>query len=195
MWPAIWNVPQQQRRMRSPSFWSGRTSIHGWAFAHVGKITDGLVEMQSAIDDSIRIMGQVAMPHFVSMLAEVMMLNGDFAPALDAIERALIANETSRDLYFNAELHRLAAECHLKFDEHDAAEAELQQAIQTAHAQGAKTFELRAATALGRLWANRHEKTKAHALLQASLEALGADAEETLDIRCARVCLTEWATS
>jgi len=165
--------------------------VHGWALAHVGKIADGFVEMQSAIDDSVRIWGQVAMPQFISMLAEVLMLRGDHARALDDIDRILIANETSRDLYFNAELHRLGAECHLKFGEHEAAEAALQRGIETARAQGARTFELRAATTLGRLWANRHERSNACALLESALEALG-DPEDTADVRRARACLTEW---
>jgi tetratricopeptide (TPR) repeat protein len=166
--------------------------VHGWALAHVGKITDGFVEMQSAIDDSVRILGQIAMPQFIAMQAEVLMLRGDHAHALDDIERILTVNETSRDLYFNADLHRLAAECHLKFDEHEAAEAGLQRAVETARAQGARTFELRAATALGRLWADRHERANARALLESVLETLG-DPEDTVDMRRARACLTEWS--
>jgi hypothetical protein len=138
-----------------------------------------------------RLNGQVAMPQFIAMQAEVLMLRGD-ARALDDIERILTVTETSRDLYFNAELHRLAAECHLKFDEHQAAEAALQCAIDTARAQRAKTFELRAATALGRLWVDRHAEASAHALLQSALEGLG-NPEETVDVRRARACLTEWA--
>jgi predicted ATPase len=119
------------------------------------------------------------------------MLRGDHARALDEIQRILTVNETSRDRYFNAELHRLAAECHLALGEPQAAEAALQQAIETARAQGAKTFELRATTALGRLWADRNEKDRAHALLQSVCDIL-RDAEETVDVRRARACLAEW---
>jgi predicted ATPase len=132
------------------------------------------------------------MPHFLAMLAEVLILRGDHARALDEIQRILTVNETSRDRYFNAELHRLAAECHLALGEPEAAEAALQQAIETARAQGAKTFELRATTALGRLWADRNEKGRAHALLKSVCDTLG-DAEETVDVRRARACLTEWS--
>jgi hypothetical protein len=57
--------------------------------------------------------------------------------------------------------------------------------------QGARTFELRAATALGRLWADRNEKGRAHARLLPVLETL-RDAEETVDVRRARACMTEW---
>ena len=166
--------------------------VHGWAAAHVGSVADGLVELQTGIESSKQLWGRVAMPTFICMLAEVLMLQGDHARPLDEIEQILIATETTHDRYFNAELHRLAGECHLRFGEHDAAEAALQRAIATACAQGAKTFELRAATALGRLWANRDgDKTKAQGLLRAALDALG-DPEETIDVRRARACLTDW---
>jgi predicted ATPase len=165
--------------------------VHGWALARVGRTADGLVELQNGIEDSVRIMGQVGMPQFHAMLAEVLTLRGDHARALDEIQRSLAAVETSHDRYFNADLHRLAAECHRALGEPDAAETAFHQAIETARAQGARTFELRAATALGGLWADRGEKSRAHALLQSVCEALG-DAEDTVDIRRARACLAEW---
>ena len=168
--------------------------VHGWALAHAGKLAEGLVELQTGIEESKRLFGRVAMPHFIAMLAEVLMLQGDHARALDEIETILIAVDTSRDLYFNAELHRLAAECHIKFGEREAADAALQRALETARAQGAKTFELRAATTLGRLWANRDDKPKARQCLRSILDALG-DAEETVDVRRARACLTEWSSA
>jgi predicted ATPase len=102
-------------------------------------------------------------------------------------------NETSHDLYFNAELHRLAGECHLALGEPEAAETALQQAIETARGQGAKTFELRAATSLGSVWAARNQRARAHTLLKIICDALG-DAEETVDVRRARACLSEWSS-
>ena len=165
--------------------------VHGWALAHTGKTADGLVELQSAIEDSVRIMGQVAMPHFLAMLAEVLILRCDHARALDEIQRILTVNETTRDLYFNAELHRLAAECHLAFGEPDVAEAALQQAIETARAQGARRSSCAPrprSVACGRIATRRAERT---ALLQSVCEPL-RNAEETVDVRRARACLTEW---
>jgi tetratricopeptide (TPR) repeat protein len=87
--------------------------------------------------------------------------------------------------------HRLAGECHRALGEPEAAEASLQKAIETARAQTAKTFELRAATALGRLWAARNQRDRALALLQKVCDSLG-DAEETVDVNRARACLREW---
>jgi hypothetical protein len=164
--------------------------VHGWARAHAGMTADGLVELQSAMEDSAQIWGHVAMAQFVAMLAEVLMLRGDPSRALDEIQRILTVNEKTGDLYFNAELHRLAGECHLALDDPEAAEVALHQSIETARGQGAKTFELRAATSLARLWAARNEPKRGYTLLTALCDALG-DAEETVDVRRARACLAE----
>jgi adenylate cyclase len=165
--------------------------VHGWALAHTGRAADGLVELQAGIEESRRIMGQVAMSQFHAMLAQVLITRGEHAHALDELQRELTATETSRDRYLNAELNRLAAVCHLTLGEPERAEAALNQAIEVARAQGARTFELRAATALGRLWFDRGEKQKAGALVQRVLDVLG-DAEETVDVQRARACLIEW---
>jgi predicted ATPase len=162
--------------------------VHGWALAHTGRVEDGLVRLQAGIEDSVRLWGQVAMSQFKAMLAEVLLIRGEPAHALDEIQRILTATETSRDRYLNAELHRLSASCHLMLGEADSAEAALSQALEIAHAQGALTFELRAAIALCRLWSDRGERERASALLGGVLDSLG-DAEETLDVRRARALL------
>jgi predicted ATPase len=164
--------------------------VHGWALAHTGRSADGVAELQNGIEESLRILGHVAMPHFCAMLAEALILRGEHARALDEIERILAAAESTGDLYFNAELHRLAAECHRALGDPESAEAALGRAIETARSQGALTFELRAATALARLCRDRDAAAAARASLQRVLDALG-DSEETVDVRRARACLAE----
>ena len=135
------------------------------------------------------------MSQFHAMLAEVLMIRGKPAYALDEIQRMLTLTETTHDSYVNAELHRLAAACHLALGDAEPAEAELNRAIGIARAQRALTIELRAATALGRIWFDRGEQNGARALLQRALDALGGDAEQTVDVRRARACLSEWAST
>ena len=125
---------------------------------------------------------------------EVLIIRGEHARALDEIQRILTVNETTtRDRYFNAELQRLAAECHLALGEPEAAEAALESAIEIARSQRALTFELRATTAWGRLWAERNGTDRARQRLQEILDKLG-DAEETADVRCARACVMQWTS-
>ena len=166
-------------------------AVHGWALGHMGSAAEGLVELECAIDSSVRIMGQVGMPHFISMLAELLIILGRHAQALERIRRILKTNETSRDVYFNAELCRGAAECHIALGQPEAASSAYEEAIEIARSQGAKMFELRAATALGRLWAAGGEMVRAKALLQSIYDAL-RDREETVDLLRARECLMQW---
>jgi predicted ATPase len=164
--------------------------VHGWALAHTGKTADGLAELQTAIADSVRIMGHVAMPHFMAMLAEVLIFRGEHARALDEIQRILTVNKSTRDEYFDAELHRLAGECHLALGEPDAAVAALEQAVEIARQQKALTFQLRATTALARFWLEQDQQDKARAALQHVLTAF-RDAEENVDVRRARALLAD----
>jgi tetratricopeptide (TPR) repeat protein len=165
-------------------------AIQGWATAHAGNLAEGLEEVERAIADMVRIWGQVGMPQFLAMLAEVLILRGEHERALGELQRILAVNETSSDRYFDAELHRLAAECHVALGQPGAAEDALQQAIDTARSQEARTFELRATTALARLWSARGEKDRARALLQPVCDAF-RNAEEAPDLRRARTCLME----
>jgi len=75
-------------------------------------------------------------------------VRNDHERALGEVQRILKRNETSRDKYFNAELHRLAAECQLALGDASAAGASLRLAIDTARAQGATRFEQRAVAAM-----------------------------------------------
>jgi predicted ATPase len=122
--------------------------VHGWAIAHLGQESAGLAELETGIAASTKIMGEIAMPHFIAMLAEVLIRRNDHERALGEVQRILKRNETSRDKYFNAELHRLAAECQLALGDASAAGASLRLAIDTARAQGATRFEQRAVAAM-----------------------------------------------
>ena len=58
-------------------------AVHGWALAHVGTAAEGLNELERAIEGSVRIMGQIALPHLIAMVAEVLILLGRHAEALE----------------------------------------------------------------------------------------------------------------
>jgi serine/threonine protein kinase/tetratricopeptide (TPR) repeat protein len=167
-------------------------AVHGWALAHVDSAAEGLSELERAIESSVQIMGQVAMPQFISMLAEVLIPLGRHAEALQRIHRILEANESSSQFDFNAELCRLAGDCHVALGRPDLALVSYEEAIETARSQGGKTFELRAGTALARFWAVGGDKLRAKTLLQ-SICGTFSDAEATVDLARARECLMQWA--
>jgi predicted ATPase len=81
---------------------------------------------------------------------------------LDLVEEALAAAEQSGNHYWTAELYRVRGT--LTHTEKDA-ESSFLEAIAVARRQRAKSFELRAATSLSRLWARRGKAREARILL------------------------------
>jgi DNA-binding winged helix-turn-helix (wHTH) protein/tetratricopeptide (TPR) repeat protein len=122
--------------------------VRGWAMAHMGRVNEGLEELGTGIESSRRIMGQVAVPQFSTMMAEALLLRGDTDAAGQWLAQALELSNRQFDRYFDAELHRLSAICSLKRGQRDAARSRLGNALEVAQAQEAATFELRAALTL-----------------------------------------------
>lgn len=124
--------------------------VRGWALAHLGEMDAGYSELAAGIEASKAIMGQVALPQFSAMMAEVLLLRKDVASAEDWLTRAIDVENANDDRYFSAEVHRLSAICHAARDQTDAARAQLHKALDVSRSQGARFFELRAAITLAR---------------------------------------------
>ena len=72
--------------------------------------------------------------------------------------------ETTKQTLWEAEIHRTAGEIALMSSKLDAAKAEahFERAGAIARAQEAKSWELRAATSLARLWRDQGKRNEAH---------------------------------
>ena len=94
--------------------------------------------------------------------------------------------------YVDAELHRLRAEILLDKDGDAAEDAEalLGQSLEIARRQEAKSFELRAATSLARLWQRQGKGDAARALL-APLYDWFTEGFDTRDVKDAKALLDE----
>jgi tetratricopeptide (TPR) repeat protein len=122
--------------------------VRGWALAHLGDMDEGVSELAAGIEASKAIMGQVALPQFSAMMAEVLLLRNDVAAAEEWLARAIAVEDANDDRYFSAEVHRLSAVCLARTGQIEAACAELHTALEVSRSQGARFFELRAAVAL-----------------------------------------------
>jgi predicted ATPase len=73
----------------------------------------------------------------------------------------------SKDGLFQVEIDRLAGEIALKSSEPDRAKAEahLERALSVARSQQAKSWELRAAMSMARLWRDQGEREEARELI------------------------------
>jgi predicted ATPase len=135
--------------------------VRGWALAHLGEIEAGRSELAAGIEASKSIMGQVALPQFSAMMAEVLLLRKDVAGAEEWLTSAIEVEDGNDDRYFSAEIHRLLAICLAGRRQTEAAREALQKAIDLSRAQGARFFELRAALTLA-----QHDPAQGCAVLQ-----------------------------
>jgi predicted ATPase len=123
-------------------------------------MTSGLVALRS--------MGStVWLPLCWSYLAKAYAELGQFDDAWRCIGEALTAMETTKERLWEADVHRIAGEIALKSPEPDAAKAEayFQHALAVARQQQAKSWELRAAMSLARLWRDQGKREEARDLL------------------------------
>jgi predicted ATPase len=101
------------------------------------------------------------------MLAEAYHASGQCHEGLAIANEALMLVDQYSERWYEAELHRIQGELLLsQSEEHDlVAESYFHQAISIAHDQHAKSWELRAATSLAKLWQSQHKRQEAYDLL------------------------------
>jgi predicted ATPase len=117
---------------------------------------------------------------------------GRVEEGLLALAEARSFVETTGQRLFDAELHRIEGELLLKKGDIAAAEACFQQALVLARRQGAKAWELRAATSLARLWADQGKRPEGHRLL-AEVYGWFSEGFETADLQEAQGLLAQLA--
>jgi len=108
----------------------------------------------------------VWLPANLSFLARAHADVGQREDASRCISEAMKAAETTGEKWFEAELHRMAGEIALSGGP-DASKAEtyFERALAIARAQQAKSWELRAAMSLARLWREQGKRREARDLL------------------------------
>jgi predicted ATPase len=130
----------------------------------------------------------VYLPFFLSHLSKAHAEVGQFDNAWRCIGEALTAVEKTKERWFEAEINRIAGEITLLLQEPDAAKAEayFERALGVAREQQAKSWELRAAMSMARLWHAQGMREKARALL-APIYGWFTEGFDTLDLKQAKV--------
>lgn len=175
------------------ALWSVTGSIlRSWLFR--GECEPGSAAQQIRADlQAYREMGSgVFRPMFLQLFGDVLAAEGKTPEALQALEEALSLASCSGERWQEAELHRLRGEMLLISSEHREEEAEtcFQTALTLARAQTARSWELRAATSLARLWSDRGRREEAHAVLKPVLGSF-TGGHDTADLRQARILLAD----
>jgi predicted ATPase len=111
------------------------------------------------------------------------------------IEDAIDKVERSKEKWCEAEVHRIAGEVELKSPEPDPAKAEgyFSRALAVARQQQAKSWELRAAMSMARLWRDQGKRDEARNLL-APVYGWFTEGFDTLDLKEAKALLDELAS-
>jgi predicted ATPase len=163
--------------------------LHGWALVEQGQCEEGIARLREGID-AYRATGlEIESSQWLALLAEACGKAGRIAEALDIIREALADVERTGIRYREAELNRLEGELRIGRDE-ERLEMCFQRAIAIARAQQAKSFELRAALSLARLWRDQGKRDEACNLL-APLYGWFAEGFDTADLKKAKALLEE----
>ena len=111
---------------------------------------------------------------------------------LTALAEALTLAETTGERWYEPELYRLKGELLLQQSSDNQAETEasFHKALDIARSQQAKSFELRIATSLARLWHQQGKRQEAHDLL-ASVYNWFTEGFDTADLQEAKTLLEE----
>ncbi|MHC4055637.1 ATP-binding protein [Bradyrhizobium sp. 25ACV] len=134
----------------------------------------------------------IYLPVWLSHLARAYAEVGQFDDAWSTVAEAMTLVEATKEQWYEAELHRIAGEISLMPSEPDAAKAQshFEQALAIARGQQAKSWELRAATSLARLWRDQGKLEDAKQLL-APVFGWFTEGFDTLDLKRANALLTE----
>ena len=142
--------------------------LRGWYLASHEQDEVGIIQMQQALTTYRASETTGYQEWFLALLAEAYGKHGRSIQGLEVIAEALtlILHDEGSPCW-NPELHRLKGILLLQQSSDHQAEAEtcFQHAISIAQSQQAKSWELRAATSLARLWHQQEKRQEAHDLL------------------------------
>lgn len=110
--------------------------------------------------------------------------------SLKRSEEALDVAEKTGERFYEAELHRIKGELLLMQDDETEAEASFHKAIEVARRQQAKSWELRAATSMARLWQKQGKRAEARELLEGMYNWF-TEGFDTRDLKEAKALLEE----
>jgi predicted ATPase len=138
---------------------------------------------------------RLVVPYIHSLLAESLRVSGDVDAALAVVDDGLAMAAATFQAFHEIELDRLRGELLIRKGSahHEAAEQHLRRAVELAHAQEVRSYELRAATALARFMDAAGRRSDARALL-APIYGSFTEGHDTPDLQIAAELLASLTT-
>jgi predicted ATPase len=166
--------------------------LQGKLFALTGRALDAVQTLTSGIATMRSTGATLTVPESLSFLAMGHAELDQFDDAWRCIREAITTVEATKDRQWEAEVHRMAGEIALNSPEPNAvkAQAYFERALAIAREQQAKSWELRAAMSMARLWRDQGKRDGARDLL-APVYGWFAEGFDTLDLKQAKELLDE----
>ncbi len=180
-------------------FWlAWGTILHGWVLSEQGSVRDGIAQMREGLAGYRATGAEMGCTYFLALLADSYLRAGDTAAGLAAIDEAMVMAVRSGERCYEAELHRIKGSLLLGAPDgrpggpasgrEDEAEHAYRRAIAVARDHGARSFELRAASSLARLWQRHGKAAEARRILSAVYGRFD-EGFDTADLQEARALL------
>jgi len=143
------------------------TILRGWTLVQEGQAKEGIEQINQGLSAFRATGAEVLRPYFLALLAEEHGTMGQPGAGLTVLVEALTPMDTAGVVWYEAELYRLKGALLLHQASDNQAEAErcFHHALDIARSQQAKSFELRTATSLARLWQQQGKRQEAYDLL------------------------------
>ncbi|MEY9403672.1 putative ATPase/class 3 adenylate cyclase [Bradyrhizobium japonicum] len=167
--------------------------LSGWAIGCADQLEGGIARMKQGIqaaEEQVRFHS----PHYHSLLAILQARAGYLEDSLTTIRKATDLMRETGEFLWQADILRIDGELRLRLgaSTNEAGEVSLFQALKVARKQRAKSFELRAATSVARLWREEGKRDEARELL-APVYGWFTEGFDTLDLKQAKALLDELA--
>jgi predicted ATPase len=164
----------------------------GVAWLQAGRLAEGIPYLRDAIEMWKAHGGEVAIPYLRAILAEGLVLSKEVTGGLQVIGESLtqIARPEWEERWALAEVLRLKGWMLTLQGDLASAEENYLTSLDVAREQQAKSWELRTATSLARLWQSQGKKKKAHKLLT-EIYGWFTEGFDTKDLQEAKALLEE----
>jgi predicted ATPase len=162
----------------------------GWVLAVQGRSAEGIAQMRVGLSTLQATGAELAQPRLLAWLAEAYGHEGQAETGLRVVADALAVAHRTGERRDEAEISRIKGELLLRQAVPDVHQAEacFQQALAIARRQQAKSWELRAAMSLARLWQQQGKRAEARELL-AEIYGWFSEGFDTADLQEAKAFL------
>jgi DNA-binding winged helix-turn-helix (wHTH) protein/tetratricopeptide (TPR) repeat protein len=152
---------------RSPYHVARAGILRAWNIVESGNVEEGIAQMERSLTEQRATGGNFQSSYNLSRLAVSYARAGNTAQAIQLAAQAVEEVERTGERWWEAEAHRTRGEILLGASPTHRKEAEMcfQRALECAHRQGGKLWQLHAAQSLATMWVASHRRAAARELL------------------------------